>query len=198
MKNIYLIGAGGHCKSCIDVIESTKIFNIAGLFDVKQNMGKKVSSYEIIGCDDDIKNFVKPENEFLITLGQIKSAELRLKTAELLLKLGAQVATVISPRAYVAKTATVGSGTIVMHDALVNSHAQIGRHCILNSKSLVEHDAIVENFCHVSTGAILNGNCHVKEKSFVGSLSVLQEGLVVPEGSILGAGRFHKKSEFNK
>jgi carbonic anhydrase/acetyltransferase-like protein (isoleucine patch superfamily) len=44
----------------------------------------------------------------------------------------------------------------------------------------------------------VNGNCHVKQRSFVGSLSVLQEGLIVPEASVLAAGKFHKKSEIQK
>ncbi len=198
MKLIYLIGAGGHCKSCIDVIESTGHFKIEGLFDLSENKGKKIGTYEIIGSDDDIQKFVRPENYFLLTMGQIKSVDLRFKTAELLKGLKAQIATVISPRAYVSKTAVIGAGTIVMHDALVNAYAQVGRHCILNTKSLVEHDSVVEDFCHLSTGAIINGTNHIKQKSFVGSHSVSQEGLVIQEGSVLGAGRFHKKSEWHK
>ena len=33
MKKIILIGAGGHCKSCIDVIEEEKKFEIVGIID---------------------------------------------------------------------------------------------------------------------------------------------------------------------
>lgn len=194
MKTIYLIGAGGHCKSCIDVIESTGDFKIGGLFDLKKNQGQKIGDYEIIGGDEDIHRYVKPGHEFLLTMGQIKTADVRLKSAELLKNLGAALATVVSPRAYVSKTARVQPGTIVLHDVIVNSYAQVGAHCILNTRCLVEHDAIVEDFCHISTGAILNGNVHVQKKSFVGSLSVLQEGLVVPEDSVLSAGTFHKKT----
>ena len=35
-KNIILIGAGGHAKVCIDVIESEKKFKIVGLIDNKK------------------------------------------------------------------------------------------------------------------------------------------------------------------
>lgn len=198
MRKLYLVGAGGHCKSCIDVIESTGMYQIAGLFDLKQNVGQKIGNYEIIGTDEDIKKFVSADSEFLITLGQIKTPNLRVKTAQLLSELGAKLATIISPRAYVSKTAKVGAGTIVMHDALVNSYVKIGNHCILNTKSLIEHDSIVEDFCHISTGAIINGDCVVKAKSFVGSLSVSQEGITIPEGSVLSAGVFHKKASLNK
>ena len=33
MKKIILIGGGGHCRSCIDVIESTKMFKIIGIIN---------------------------------------------------------------------------------------------------------------------------------------------------------------------
>ena len=38
MKKIILIGAGGHCASCIDVIENEKKYEIIGLID---NIKKK-------------------------------------------------------------------------------------------------------------------------------------------------------------
>ena len=39
---IILIGGGGHCKSCIDVIESEGRFQIVGIVDLKENIGKKL------------------------------------------------------------------------------------------------------------------------------------------------------------
>ena len=36
MKKIILLGGGGHCKSCIDVIESEKKYTIKGIFEKKK------------------------------------------------------------------------------------------------------------------------------------------------------------------
>ena len=53
MKTIILIGAGGHCTSCIDVIEMQQKFKIIGLID---NNKKKLSmNYKIIGDDKKLK-----------------------------------------------------------------------------------------------------------------------------------------------
>lgn len=52
-KNIILIGGGGHCKSCIEVIESTGKYNIVGVLDLPSELGKKILNYEVIGNDDD-------------------------------------------------------------------------------------------------------------------------------------------------
>ena len=192
MKNIFLVGGGGHCVSCIDVIEQTGLFKIQGIFDVAEKVGQSVSGYAILDMDQNIKKYVSEDHYFLITLGQIKSPELRLNKFLFLENLGARFATVISPRAYVSNHAQVGVGTIVMHDVLINSGSRVGRNCIINTKALIEHEAIIADHCHISTAAVVNGSCEVGVGSFVGSNAVLRETLVVPPHSVLGAGRFHK------
>ena len=54
MKEIILIGGGGHCKSVIDVIEQESKYKIAGIIDKKELIGKDVLGYKIIGSDDDL------------------------------------------------------------------------------------------------------------------------------------------------
>lgn len=191
MKNLYLIGGGGHCKSCIDVIEATNEFVIKGIFDKLENVSKKVLNYEIIGSDDDLKKYISPENYFLITMGQIKSVEARMRIFKNLKSLNANIATVISPRAYVSRYAKIGMGTIVMHDSLVNAEAEIGENCILNTKSLIEHDSKIANHCHVSTGSVVNGDCIVESECFVGSNAVLREGVRVSTKTLITAGSFY-------
>ena len=41
MKELFLIGGGGHCKSCIDVIEEEGKFKIIGIIDQKEKLGQK-------------------------------------------------------------------------------------------------------------------------------------------------------------
>lgn len=192
MKNLYLIGGGGHCKSCIDVIEVTNQFVIKGIFDQKCNISKQVFSYDIIGSDDDIAQYVSEENYFLITIGQIKSADLRINLYNKLRSLNANFATIISPRSHVSKHAKIGNGTIIMHDALVNAGAEIGENCIINTKSLIEHETKIKSHCHISTAAIVNGNCTIETECFIGSNAVLKEGIEVSKKTIISAGSFYR------
>jgi FlaA1/EpsC-like NDP-sugar epimerase len=58
-KPIILIGGGGHCISCIDVIEQGNEFNIIGIVDLPEKVGQKILGYEFIGIDEQIEDFVK-------------------------------------------------------------------------------------------------------------------------------------------
>ena len=184
MKDLYLIGGGGHCKSCIDVIELEGKYQIKGIIDIFEKVGHEVLGYKIVGTDEDILKLSGENCEFLITVGQIKSSDAREKYHNMKLNF----ATIISPRAHVSKHAEIGKGTIVMHDSLVNAGAKIGKNCIINTKALIEHDGVIEDLCHISTGSIVNGDCIVREKTFIGSNTVLKQGQEIPAGSVIGYG----------
>ena len=188
MKSLLLIGGGGHCRSCIDVIETEGKYKIAGIVNQTDGCCESVLGYEVLGGDDNLAELYKKHPNALITVGQIKSAGLRVKLFQHLQSLGFELVTIISPRAYVSKNACLGVGTIVMHDALVNTKARIGNNCILNTKSLVEHDAIVEDHCHISTGSIVNGGTVIREKTFVGSNTITKEYITIGKDSVIGGG----------
>ncbi len=77
-KNILLVGAGGHAKSCIDVLEEQNEFKIFGLVDINFNV-KELNNYKILGNDSKANNIFKMCKYALITVGQIKSSETRKK-----------------------------------------------------------------------------------------------------------------------
>ena len=185
---LLLVGGGGHCKSVIDVIEQENQYIIAGIIDQKEFLGQKVLGYEIIGCDDNLSELFQKIKYAFVTVGQIKSPELRIRLFTQLNTIGFEIPSILSPRAYVSKYATIGRGTIVMHDALINANAKIGDNCIINTKALVEHDAIIADHCHISTGAILNGGVVVKQRSFFGSGAVSKEYITIAENSFIKAG----------
>jgi sugar O-acyltransferase (sialic acid O-acetyltransferase NeuD family) len=193
-KDLILVGGGGHCRACIDVIEAQGAYRIAGIVDVRENVGAQVSGYPVIGTDDDLAGLVGAGRSFLVTLGQVRTADHRRRLFALLDGLSAQFATIIAPSALVSRTARIGRGSIVMHHALVATGAEVGDNCILNDKSLVEHDARVEAHCHVSTGAILNGAASVGEGCFIGSGAVLSHEVFLAPGCVIGAGAVVHKS----
>jgi sugar O-acyltransferase (sialic acid O-acetyltransferase NeuD family) len=188
VKSLILIGGGGHCRSCIDVIEAEGKYQIAGIVNQPGGNNEPVLGYEFLGDDNDLPELLKIYPIALITVGQIKYADLRVKLFNKLLSLGFDLATIISPRAYVSKNARLGIGTIVMHNALINASAVIGKNCILNTKSLVEHDAIVEDHCHISTSAVINGGTIIREQTFFGSNTTTKEYITIGKYSVIGSG----------
>jgi sugar O-acyltransferase (sialic acid O-acetyltransferase NeuD family) len=186
-ENIILIGGGGHCKSCIDVIEEQRCFEILGIVDMPNKVGETILTYPIIATDDVLEEMVKQYKNYLITIGQINSPAKRIEKYEKIIKLGGNFPVIISPRAYVSKHASVDAGTIIMHQVIVNAGARIGINCIINTGAVIEHDAVIEDNCHISTRATVNGGTLVKRGSFIGSNAVTKEQTVINENSFIKA-----------
>lgn len=195
LPKIILVGAGGHCRACMDVIEAEGKFVIAGVVDRPvAGSAESVMGYPVLGSDDDLGKLRERYTYALVTVGQIKTPAVRIRLFEQLQSLGYELPTICSPRAWTSKHARVGAGTIVMHDVLINVGATIGANCIINSKALVEHDVSVGSHCHISTGAILNGGVRVGAGTFFGSNAVSLQGAVIPAGSIVPAGHLERGS----
>lgn len=191
-KNLILVGGGGHCKSVIDVAESAG-YNILGILDMPEEVGKSVLNYKVIGTDEEIPQYAD-KAEFIITVGFIKNPAIRIRIYNKVKEAGGKLATIVASTAHVSRYATVGEGTVVMHQAVVNAGAKIGENCIINTFCNIEHDAVIGNQCHISTGTMVNGDCKVGERVFVGSQSVLANGISVGDDIIVGAGSVVRKS----
>jgi sugar O-acyltransferase (sialic acid O-acetyltransferase NeuD family) len=186
--SLILIGAGGHARACMDVVEQQGIYEITGLVGLPQEVGDKFLGYEVIASDTQLGELVYQVQNALISIGQIQTAEHRIRLFLQAQDAGFAFPTVISPTAYVSPRANIGIGTVVMHGAIINAGATVGKNCIINSNSLVEHDSYVADHCHVSTGAILNGNSYINSGSFIGSGAVIKEGISIGTNSIVGMG----------
>ena len=192
-KKIILIGAGGHSKSCIDLIETSTNFKISHVMGLKKEMNKNILKYKINLLEENIKK-IKTNKLAVIGVGQIKSSKKR-KYFFSFLKANSFVLPIIkSKNSYVSKYSKIEEGTLVFHGAVINANTKIGKNCIINSKSLIEHDVIVKNHVHVSTGARINGGCEIGEGSFIGSGAIICQNVKIGKNCIIGAGAIIKKN----
>jgi sugar O-acyltransferase (sialic acid O-acetyltransferase NeuD family) len=185
---LIVVGAGGHARSCIDVIERQGDFQIAGLVGLPEEINTIHLGYQVIGTDSDLPNLVKEFQFAFIALGQIHTSKPRQKIFNFVKELGFKIPSIISPDAYVSRHANIGSGSIIMNNALVNAGANIGDNCIINSRALIEHDAVIGNHCHISTGCILNGGVSIEEGSFIGSGCIIKQVVSIGKNCTIGMG----------
>jgi sugar O-acyltransferase (sialic acid O-acetyltransferase NeuD family) len=193
-KRLIMLGGGGHCQSCIDVIEATGCWEIEGIIDIPQRLGERVLGYAVIGKDADISGLVEEGRYFLVAVGQIASSGPRKRLLKALIDSHASMATVVSPLAYVSRHATVGKGSIIHHHCTVNAGTTVGMNCIVNTGSNLEHGVRIGDHTHISTGVVLNGDVSVGNDCFVGSGAVVVNGVSIADDVVVGAGSVILKS----
>ena len=194
-QKLILIGGGGHCKSCIDVIENTEGYAIVGILDAADKIGQSILNYPIIGTDNLIPELAKDSDlAFFITVGQIKNPLIRKAIFQKLLDFQVNIATIVSKSASVSKYARIGKGSIICSGVRINADAIIGNNCIINTAAIIEHDAQIGQHTHISTAAVVNGTCQIGQEVFLGSNSVVANNINIADNIIVGAGSVVYKS----
>lgn len=176
-NNITLFGASGHCKVIIDILEQNNQ-NIKQILDDNPQI-TKILNNEVTNAN--LYDLNKLEN-VIISIGSNKVRK------KITLKLNANYATAIHPKAIVSNHCIIAEGTVIMAGAIINPNAVIGKHSIINSGAVIEHDCIIDNFTHISPNASLAGGVQVGEGTHIGiGASVIQE-INIGKWVTIGAG----------
>lgn len=180
-KAVIVIGASGHGKVVADIVRQSGD-TVLGFLDDADGLPNKICGIPILGKTAEFKKY--PNVEFVIAIG---NASIRRKIAESMAGVGWYTA--IHPTAVISSMDTsIGAGSVVMANAVVNPSAQIGQHCIINTTAVVEHDCRVGDFAHISVGAKLGGTVVIGENTWVGIGAVTRNNLTVCPDCTIGAG----------
>ena len=159
MKDVIIIGAGGHARVIADIIRC-RGDRLMGFLDDYAKEG--IGDIPVLGMAKDHVNH--PGAWFIIGIG---NAAVRRRVAEGME--GVQWYTAIHPAAVVSDmNVSVGPGTAVMAGAVINPGACVGAHCIINTAAVVEHDNLIGDYTHISVGARLAGTVTVGPDTWVG------------------------------
>lgn len=182
MKNVIIIGTGGHAKVIVDIIEKSGD-NIVGFLDQNRSLGEQVLGYRVIGSEtEDLSCYQKDNTFFVIGIGD---NEKRKNLAE---SLNLSWYTAIHPTCCIAKEVEIGDGTVIMANAVINPATAIGKHCIINTSASVDHDNVIHDYVHISPNAALAGKVEVGECSHIGVGASVIDRTMICENVTVGAG----------
>lgn len=159
-----ILGAGGYGHVVREIAEDSGIFDKIDFLDD--------SSPLAIGKFGDAEKFLKGYPNAVVALG---NAELRLGYIEKLRAAGFQIPAIISPRAYVSKSAKIGKGTIVEPFSAVNANSEVGIGVLLRCGAVIDHNAKVGDFCYIDCGVVVKANNSVGFKIKIAANSVVEK-----------------------
>ena len=178
MQTIALIGAGGHSKVIVDLINELNIYKIVGFYDdnVSSKLYNLINLGKINNIDYSIKNFV-------IGIGNDKIRKQIFENNKNL-----NWITLIHPSAIISKNVTIDKGTIVCAGSIIQTDVKIGKQCIINTGCSIDHECIINDFCNICPKATLCGQVQIGTLSFIGANSTLIQCITVGNNCIIGAG----------
>jgi sugar O-acyltransferase (sialic acid O-acetyltransferase NeuD family) len=177
-RKLYIFGASGHGKVVAELM-ATNNSKIEALFDdahISDPFFERVFNS---------KEMIKPASDVALIIA-IGNNKIRKNISERFSEYN--FFNSIHKSAHVSPSATLGSGTVVMLQAIINAAAKIGNHVIINTAAIIEHDCIIEDFVHISPNVTLSGNTYIGKGSHLGSGAIVIPGIKIGKWCTIGAG----------
>jgi sugar O-acyltransferase (sialic acid O-acetyltransferase NeuD family) len=184
-----VVGASGHAKVVIDVIEQQGCHNIVGLIDTFKEPGTTVMGYHVIGREDCIPGLLAAGE---ITGGIIAIGHnwVRCQMAQRIRERapGFPFVNAIHPSARIAREVVLGLGVAIMAGVSINPGTRIGDFCFLNTNSSVDHDNTLGEFSCLQPNAATGGNVGIGAFSAVSMGASVIHGVTIGSHTVVGAG----------
>lgn len=180
-NDICLIGAGGHAKVILALLEEQGR-KCLGIYDDNEELwGKTLSGVPIIGAINELAD--KDSVSAVIAIG---NNNVRKNIAEKFHNL--HWATLIHPYSWVHKSVEIGEGTVVFAGTVIQPDVCIGKHTIINTSASIDHDCVIGNFCHIAPGCHLAGGVNIEDNTFLGVGTAMIPCISITSDTTIGAG----------
>ena len=183
---IIILGGGGHARVLIDACRAAGA-PLAGVLDrVPPDHADALLGADYLGGDERLDDpALVGAHRFIIGVG---AQNARRRLSRQLEAVGALLATIVHPAAWVSPHAVLGAGTLVVAGAVVNAGSRVGRSAIINTGCSVDHDNKLGERCQIGPGARLTGTVACGDDVVIGAGAVVIPGVTLGEGAVIGAG----------
>jgi len=180
--DIVILGAGGHARvvadACLEAGRALRGF-------LAREAGPRPLPAPLLGDDRLLPSPDLAGCEFLIGIG---TEALRAECAERVRACGHRFATVVHPRAIVARDVALGAGAVVFAGAVLNPGAAVGPLAVVNTAATIDHDSTLAECAQVGPGGRVAGEVSIGARAFIGTGAIVLPGRSVGEDAIVGAG----------
>ena len=182
-------GAKGQAKVLREFLPALG-YQLLACFDNDTRLGSPFEDVPLVGGWNDFEQW-RSRNPgsvaCIVAIGGQNGCE-RLEIQHRLQSAGLTPVTLVHPKAFVARTASLGMGTQILAMSAVCADAKIGDGCIVNTRASVDHECRIGNGVHVGPGATLCGEVSVADCAFVGAGATVLPRVNIGRGAIVGAG----------
>jgi sugar O-acyltransferase (sialic acid O-acetyltransferase NeuD family) len=184
MKKLALLGASGHGKVVADIAQLVG-WQVVEFFDDAWPKITKNSHWPVMGDSNKLFSMIDRYSGVIVSIGDCAT---RLQKHHQLKALGANIVSLVHPRAVVSQYAYLGTGSVVMAGVVVNADVTIGEACIINTGATIDHDCNLQDGVHISPGVHLSGNVSIESCAWVGVGSSVRQGIKIGSFAMIGAG----------
>jgi acetyltransferase EpsM len=191
-KELIVVGGGGHARVVIQAAQTRPdLWKVKGYIDPEPmeatagKLGVRHLGEDEIRVAGDAAN---ADCQFVLGLGSTFEARARREVVSRMKLATERWAVVVHERAWVAPTAILGPGTVVLAGAVVNAGAAVGPHGIVNTAAVLEYDVTLGAYVHAAPATVVGARTKIGDGGYLGIGCRLRERLTVGVNVRVGMG----------
>ncbi len=185
-NHLIVLGAGDHAKVVIATVEAEAKFTVIGLLDDDESKhGTTWYGHPVLGGSDQLTRLREQGiSKAVVAVGDNVG---RAKAAQIAVKAGFGLPTVIHPTAVILKGSVISEGSVLLANAYVGADSHLGAGALLSVGALVAHDCVIGSWCQLCPGAKLGGHVKLGDYSLIGMGASVLPGITVGRQAVVGA-----------
>lgn len=188
MTRLVIVGAGGHGREILDVIEAINalkaVYDVMGFLDDHEGTNEPLSrrSTGRLGPTNLVDSL---DAVYVVAVGDpVARAEIDRRC----MLNHRQSPVLIHPAATVGSDVHLGPGTVVMAGARITTNVVAGRHLHVNVNATISHDCRFGDYVTVSPGCNISGNVQLGDGVTLGAGCAVIQGIRIGPNTMVGAG----------
>ena len=191
-KPVLVIGAGGHAKILIDIINKSDDFKLEAVIGRDEEPHEAILGIPILKGDRYLNQYLeKGINSVAIGIGGYSDNSRRREMYYQLKEQGFEIVNLIDKTAIISQFVTLGDGVVIFAGVVINPDVTIGNNVIIATGSTIDHETVIEDHVLISAGvtvgagnilkegALLALGCNVISRVTIGKEALVAAGAVV-------------------
>jgi sugar O-acyltransferase (sialic acid O-acetyltransferase NeuD family) len=187
MNDVIIIGASGHARVSMDILEASGI-KVVGFCDDNQKLNKTaVHGHAVLGDTTvAIDKVLELGLDYFVAIG---NNEHRKRVGVMMQeKCNKAPINAIHPSVVISPNVTMGCGNFIAPGGIINTDTRLMDFTIINTGAILDHDNYIHSFAQISPGCNIAGNVTIEEGAFLGTGAVVLPELTIGTFAIIGAG----------
>ena len=179
--------AGGGIQ-IVDILQDESIADDIRIYDDDEEaQGRNVLGVPIVGTLDRLLSDISDGlvDSAVIAVGSIAPREVLFSRYS---KSSLAFPNIISSRAIVSRSATLGKGNIILPNVYIGPKVKIQHNNYFTTASVINHDSTIGSNCYFSTSVSVAGRVTIEDRVRFDTACCVTADAVVPSDSLIGPG----------
>jgi sugar O-acyltransferase (sialic acid O-acetyltransferase NeuD family) len=188
LRSLVIIGAGGHGREVLDVVEAINAveptYKVLGFLADGPGAHEPLArrSAQILGPTSLIDSL---DADYVVAIGNpVARADIDRRY----MSKGLVSPVFIHPASSVGSDVHLGPGSVVMAGARITTNLVAGRSLQVNVNATISHDARIGDYVTISPGCNISGNVELGDSVYLGTGCVIIPGVKIGAKTMVGAG----------